>query len=130
MSRTARVFTKTNTILIAVVIALFGVSTVIWRAKDSSTSQNTNTTATDSKPAVTTYVSYQGEDDKTALELLKANADAKTETSSLGEYVTAINGNDGGGTKYWLFYIDGKESVVGAGAYITKNGELIEWKLQ
>ena len=81
-------------------------------------------------PQKTESISYRGEDGKTALELLKTNATAVTKTSSIGEYVTSINGNDGGGKKYWLFFVDGKESSLGAGAYVTKSGENIEWKLQ
>lgn len=84
--------------------------------------------ATEIKP--TEFVSYKGVDGKSALELLKGQARVETKSSSLGEYVTSINGNDGGGQKYWMFYVDGKEATVGADAYMTKNSETIEWKLQ
>lgn len=83
-----------------------------------------------SQPAPTTQLTYRGQEGKTALELLKQHAKYQTKSSSLGDYVTAINGNDGGGKKYWIFYVNGQESQVGAAAYITHNGDVIKWKLQ
>ena len=104
----------------------------VWYNQAHQTKQNTQTsTQTPAEaPQKTESISYKGEDGKTALELLKTNATAVTKQSSIGEYVTSINGNDGGGKKYWLFFVDGKESSVGAGAYVTKSSENIEWKLQ
>jgi hypothetical protein len=83
-----------------------------------------------SKPALTTSLTYRGQEGKTALALLEQHAKVQTKSSSLGEYVVSINGNDGGGEKYWLFYVNGKEAQVGAGAYVTHTGDVIQWKLQ
>lgn len=76
------------------------------------------------------YVGYPGQDGKNALELLKSHADVQTQSSSYGEFVAAVNGQDGGGTKYWSFYVNGEMAQVGAGAYVTKSSDKIEWKLQ
>lgn len=126
MSRTAP--TKKNILITATVLVALATPAVIWQIQDSK--PITPASQTTVKPAETTHLSYEGQDGKTALELLKAKADAQTKSSSLGEYVTAINGNDGGGTKYWLFYVNGKEAAEGAGTYVTHAGETIEWKLQ
>jgi hypothetical protein len=90
-----------------------GVSTV----KASSSGQTSN-------------IGYKGHDGQSALDGLKQAANVQTKQSSLGEYVVAINGNDGGGKKYWMFYVNGQESSVGAAAYVTKSTDNIEWKLQ
>lgn len=77
------------------------------------------------------YVSYQGQEGKNALELLKISAPGvQTKSSSYGEFVASINGQDGGGTKYWTFYVNGEMAQVGAGSYATKSTDKIEWKLQ
>jgi len=83
-----------------------------------------------SQTAPTTQVSYRGLEGKTALDLLKVHAKVTTKSSSLGDYVVAINGNDGGGKKYWLFYVNDKLADVGAGQYATHNNDTVVWKLQ
>ena len=132
MGRTAQ-SSKSKLIITGAVLVLLAIPVAVWQTS-SNTKPNipetTEVTPTE-QTEPTTQISYQGEDGKTALELLKANADVKTTNDlSLGEYVTSINGNDGGGTKYWLFYIDGKEAPEGADKYVTNSNEAIEWKLQ
>ena len=77
-----------------------------------------------------TTLTYQGQDGKTALELLKSTA--KTVISGEGEnaYVTSINGTAADSKKeYWTFSINGEASTVGAGSYVTKSSDVIKWDL-
>jgi hypothetical protein len=74
-------------------------------------------------------IKYDGQNGRTALDLLKTHADVAVKNSSYGPYVESINGVSGGG-KYWMFYVNGKQASVGAGAYVTKNGDKIEWKFK
>lgn len=78
----------------------------------------------------TTYVKYQGEEGQDALTLLRKYAGVETKHYDFGDLVIAINGTEGNGPKYWSFYVNGKLSDVGAGAYTTKDSDSIEWKLQ
>ena len=77
-----------------------------------------------------TKVAYQGQDGHSALGLLKDKTQTETENSSFGEYVVSINGKDGGGQKYWLFYVNGQPATVGASDYMTTNNDTIEWRLE
>lgn len=132
MGRTAQ-SSKSKILITFAVLVILAVPIAIWQTT-SNTKPNIPQTAkvTPVKQAEpSTQISYQGEDGKTALELLKTHADVKTtKDPSLGEYVTSVNGNDGGGKKYWLYFVDGKEAAEGAGTYVTKSSETIEWKLQ
>jgi hypothetical protein len=74
-------------------------------------------------------IAYNGEEGKTALEILKSRAQVRTSTSSLGELVEEINGVKGNDHEHMLFFVNGQMSKVGAGAYVTKAGDRIEWKL-
>lgn len=74
-------------------------------------------------------IAYEGEDGKTALELLKARARVRTATSQLGELVVEINGVSSGDGHNLIYYVNGSMAMTGAGNYVTKNGEKIEWKL-
>jgi hypothetical protein len=76
-----------------------------------------------------TVIAYEGEDGKTALELLKARARVRTNASYMGELVEEINGVNNGNGYYLIYYVNGVKAKVGAGSYITKNGDKIEWKL-
>jgi hypothetical protein len=74
-------------------------------------------------------IAYEGEDGKTALELLKSRARVRTSSSQLGELVEEINGVGAGGGHYLIYYVNGSMARTGAGNYVTKNGDKIEWKL-
>ena len=74
-------------------------------------------------------IAYEGEDGKTALELLKARARVRASAGPLGELVEEINGVRSGGGSYLIFYVNGAKAMTGAGGYVTKAGEKIEWKL-
>ena len=47
-------------------------------------------------------------------------------------YVTGINGREADTKKkeYWAFYVNGKPATVGAGSYILKQADKIEWKIE
>ena len=76
-----------------------------------------------------THITYEGEDGETALDLLEAAGyDVQLETSDLGSYVTGIGDVESTKTKYWLFYVDGKMPTEGADAYVTSDGDEIEWR--
>ena len=75
-------------------------------------------------------ISYQGQNGVDALSLLKKHADISVKHYSFGDLVTSIDGSAGNGPTYWTFYINGKESSVGAGAYITKDSDKLKWVLQ
>jgi hypothetical protein len=77
-----------------------------------------------------TYLTYRGQDSVDALTLIKKHAQVGVKHYSFGDLVTSINGSQGNGPRYWTLYVNGKESNVGAGSYITKNSDKIEWKLQ
>ncbi len=75
-------------------------------------------------------ISYEGQDGKTALELLKASHKVETENyAGVGEYVKSINGIVPSKDEFWGFYVNGESSNVGAGQYQSKSTDKIEWKL-
>lgn len=80
--------------------------------------------------AGTQTVAYDGIDGKTALDLLREKADIKTEDSSIGVFVTSINGTENTDSNYWLFYVDGQLAPIAADQYQTKPGEKIEWRYE
>ena len=117
--------------LIIAGIAIIGVVATLYFQDSIKPADNNQeqTVVTQSDPAYVSYVAVEG---KTSLEQLKElTTSAQTKTTEYGEYVDAINslvgGTDG---KYWSFYIDGTLASVGAGSYIQKGGEKIEWKFE
>lgn len=82
------------------------------------------------QPVVEKTISYDGQDNKTALELLKASHTVTTQDSSVGTFVTGIDGTQNTDTKYWMFYVNGELSFTGTDTYQTKNGEKIEMRYE
>jgi hypothetical protein len=81
-------------------------------------------------PRRLTDIRYRGQDGTDALTLLRRRAAIQTKHYSFGDMVVSINGVAGNGPKYWIFYVNGKEASVGAGSYVTKSGDVLEWRLQ
>ena len=74
-------------------------------------------------------IAYDGEDGKTALELLKARAQIRTARSQLGELVEEINGVSSGDGHYLIYFVNGAMAKTGAEQYVTRRGDKVEWKL-
>jgi len=74
-------------------------------------------------------ISYQGQEGKTAMELLKASHQVEATPFDFGDMVTSIDGVKPDSSQFWAFYVNGQASMVGADAYQTKNGDQITWKL-
>jgi hypothetical protein len=104
------------------------------QAANQTENQNTNEPAkaeTNSSKQANEQISYQGEEGKTALEILKAKYDTKTqEFTGVGEFVQSINGVVPQSNFFWAFYVNGQSSNVGAGQYKTKSTDKIEWRLE
>lgn len=68
----------------------------------------------------------------TALDLLKKTTDAKTEGVGKNAFVTQIDRveADKEVRQFWAFYVNGKQAEVGAGSYVLKDKDIIEWKLE
>jgi len=76
--------------------------------------------------------SYEGEDGKTALELLQEkDPDAQVQGEGENAFVTSIRGREADPeTEFWGLYVDDEMAQVGAGSLETKNGQTITWKIE
>lgn len=69
--------------------------------------------------------------DESVLSVLLRTHTVQTKEYSFGSVVTAIDQVAGGkDSMYWIFYVNGTKSTVGAGEYLIKSGDVITWKLQ
>lgn len=48
----------------------------------------------------------------------------------LGDFIDEINGIKSSGNKYWILYVNGKLSSVGASQYTLSPNDTIEWKFE
>lgn len=111
-------------------------------AHESDTPESASSSASASSEASATLVvgtaSYrigvtEGETVLGAMEELRARG-GFTYTSrdypGLGTFIDSINGKMGGGGLYWILYVNGKSSDLGASAVIVKANDVIEWKYE
>jgi hypothetical protein len=121
-------------VIAVILVVLTGATAFVWSkqlGREKAESQTTVQQQEQQAPPSQTYVTYKGQNGKTALELLKLNADVVTKDSAYGPYVDSINGKAGGiEGKYWAFYVNGQMAQVGANDYATKDGDKIEWKFE
>jgi len=68
----------------------------------------------------------------TALQLLTSTHKVLSKGEKENTYITAIDRRVASGTnkEFWSFYVNGKQAQVGAGSYIVKNNDTIEWKIE
>lgn len=84
-----------------------------------------------SQVSETPVISYEGVEGQTALEILKATHEVSLQSfGDLGDFVQSIDGLAGDKDHFWAFYVNGKQSAVGASDYSTKAGDQIEWKFE
>ena len=77
-----------------------------------------------------TIVTYDGVAGETALATLKSLTDVQVEDSAYGEFVISIGVVSADSSKnFWGFYVNGDMASVGAGDYVAKEGDQIEWQL-
>ncbi len=74
---------------------------------------------------------------QTVLDLLKElgaknNLEVQTKDyGSLGILVTKIGDKENGqDNKYWQYFVDGQQPMVGADKYVLNGGESVEWKFE
>jgi hypothetical protein len=73
--------------------------------------------------------SYQGEDSKDALTILREKTTVEQNASGL---VVSINGRkaDDAKKEFWAFYVNGKMAEVGPADYQTSADDRIAWKIE
>lgn len=121
--------------IVAVAIVILGIFFVI-NSNTPSTTNNSETPTTESSNVATQSakprtLAYRGQEGKTALELLKGAVTIETQGEGEMAFVTTINGYKPDVTaEFWAFYVNDKQAEVGAGSYITKSTDMIEWRLE
>lgn len=114
-------------VLVGIVLVGAGIWYVVDRNRTETTSEQNQVETTATPTPVGDVVSYQGQESKTALAILKEQYTVETQSFDFGEMVKSINGKDAGTTHYWAFKVNGEDSMVGAGDYVTKDADQIEW---
>lgn len=113
---------RTAFYVVAAIIFIFGLFLIIPNGIVGETSQDSSQINT---------INYQGVEGQSALDLLKASHTVESTTYDFGDFVTSIDGQASDGTtNFWAFYVNGEQSQVGASDYQTKNGDVIEWRLE
>lgn len=118
---------KKLSIVIAILVVIVGGIFGYKYEKNHSTSSGSVTATAQATPST---ISYSGVDGKNALDLLKVNHKVDVKTSSFGDYVQGIDGVEGDAGHFWSFYVNGSMASVGAGAYVSKSTDKIEWKFE
>lgn len=53
-----------------------------------------------------------------------------TEDPTYGAFITAINGVESAGGKYWMYYVNGELAQVGVSSYIVQSNDVIEFRYE
>jgi|GEM_PF-1241442 len=79
----------------------------------------------------TTSKNVEIEEGKTVLDLTSKVATIEKTGEGKNAFITSINGAkaDSSKNEYWELLVNGKSSQVGAGSYVVKDGDKIEWLL-
>lgn len=116
---------------VLVVVILFGVYFFRFQ-RQLSYRQNSATpviTVSPTQEVVSDQFQYQGQDGIDALTLLKQKTPVEQDKSGM---VVSISGRlaNNNQREFWAFYINGESAQVGPASYITKNNDIIIWKIE
>lgn len=117
--------------LVLVVIIIFGVF-LIKTPKQITPPINNETQIITVSPTVNILADqfeYPGIDGVDALTLLKQKTTVEQDASGM---VISISGRqaDNNQREFWSFYINGQSAQVGPASYITKDNDIIIWKIE
>lgn len=126
-SKTDRKLVDNNSFGWINILAFIGVLVIAGLIGFVSNNYKTSKTTTPAVAAAQS-ISYNGEDGKNALDLLKDKADIQTQDSSMGTFVIGINNTIDTDTHYWMFYVNGELASSTPDQYVTKNSDRIEWR--
>jgi hypothetical protein len=139
-------FRKAETFVIIVIIAAIGIiyaftqkpalaptqgNTNVASLNQTVQTKSADQTAKSANPtdALMQAIRYSGEDGRNALDLLEAGHRVGLKNYTFGDMVNSIDGVEPDAQHFWAFYINGSLAQVGAGSFITKSTDVIEWKL-
>jgi hypothetical protein len=123
-------YSNSKTIIFGLIGAALIIAGGAWLDK-LSREASAPSSSNEQQARIMNYISYQGEEGKNALDLLKAKHSVETQTfQGAGEFVTSINGLKGNSSNFWAFYVNNEQANVGASQYTTKSADFIEWKYE
>jgi len=117
-------------IIILLAIVVFGGSLLGNWVSQRETEKSVAGIQNQFQPVVVKTVAYDGQDGKTALDLLKASHEIKTQDSSMGVFVTSIDSSANTDDTFWMFFVNNELASVGADQYQTKSSDKIEWRFE
>lgn len=117
-------------VIILAGIVIVGGSLLGRHVSDKQANQTVAGSQIQFKPVVEKTISYDGQNGKNALDLLKVSHQVATQDSTIGIFVTGIDGTANSDNKYWMFYVDGALSPLGPDQYQTKDTEKLEWRYE
>lgn len=130
---------QTRPFLISILLAVAAGALIIGvymagpqgNSEHTPVSHSVDTNAEASVAALQDEFLYSGEEGKTALELLQEKTAVEMNGSGEMAFITSINGRraDDGAREFWSFWVNGEMAQVGAGSYVTKDDDIIEWKI-
>ena len=124
-------FKKLETVIIISIIAIIGIVYAVLKEPVYAPDRTDRGQNQEQEARQEGQVRYQGMDGRTALDLLKVFYGTETKSTDFGEMVIGINGVSADESRqFWAFYVNGALAQEGAGTYVTKSGEVIEWKLE
>ena len=73
-------------------------------------------------------IAYDGEEGKTAYDILKSKYQVETDQSSFGVMVKSINGLKSSDKEFWFYSVNDKQPDVAADKYVTKTSDKVKWE--
>jgi hypothetical protein len=115
-------------VLIVIILGVF----LIKLPKQTTPPLENNTPVTTVSPLTSPLVDqfeYPGTKGVDALTLLKQKTTVEQDSSGM---VVSISGRqaDNNQREFWSFYINGESAQVGPASYITKDNDIINWKIE
>ena len=126
---------KNRSAIVTFIIILVGVGMILTYSSIFKLGGNIANTPPRQPQAVTPNTiqansyTYQGEEGKTALQILKEKFSVETKSTNYGEMVISINNKKADNQHFWAFKINGKMATQGAENYQTKPNDKITWEL-
>lgn len=120
---------RTIIYVVSIVVLASAIATAFYfyQSQNNTTNKTQQTQQIVPKTSTKKDITYKGKDGVTALVLLKQTAKIETDGTGLINSIDGVTANPK--NQYWELFVNNKSSSEGAGTLVTKNTDIITWKL-
>ena len=108
-------------------IAMLTFTTCGNQAKQTAKNTSSTDTTLVTEPQDSVVIDLTGEDSVSVFELLRRNHNVDYKSTTMGVFISGIDGLKNGSGVYWIYSVNDTTPQVASDRVLTKSGDRVQW---